>query len=73
MIISGNYKDLIRKERSMSEARSSDAMKNLVKFMICLAIAGIIIALAGYFVVDLPMQHAAGIHAPLNCMWSQCY
>ncbi len=43
----------------MSEAQSSDAMKNLVIFMIGLAIAGTIIALAWYFAMALPVQHAA--------------
>jgi hypothetical protein len=43
----------------MSEARSSDSMQNLVKFLICLAIAGTIIALIIYFAVVLPGQHAA--------------
>ncbi|MHB8163240.1 MAG: hypothetical protein ACYDDV_02705 [Methanoregula sp.] len=43
----------------MSEAQSSDAMKNLVIFMIGLAIAGTVIALAWYFAVVLPVQHAA--------------
>jgi hypothetical protein len=49
----------------MSEAQQSDALKNLVLFMIALAILGTIIALAWYFVVDLPIQQAA-IHAPAN-------
>ncbi|MDD1693471.1 MAG: hypothetical protein LUQ71_01985 [Methanoregula sp.] len=50
----------------MSEAQSSDAMKNLVIFMTGLAIAGTIIALAYYFAVALPIQHAALI-PPANC------
>lgn len=49
----------------MSEAQSSGAMKNLVLFMTALAIAGTIIALAYYFAVALPIQHAA-ILPPAN-------
>jgi hypothetical protein len=40
----------------LSEAHSSDAMKNLVKFIICLAILATVIALAAYFLVILPGQ-----------------
>lgn len=47
----------------MSEAQSSDALKNLVIFMIGLAILGTIIAEAHYIAVDLPIQQAA-LHAP---------
>ncbi len=50
----------------MSGAQSSDAMKNLVKFMIGLALLGTIIAVAAYFIVALPAQVAAGIAAPNN-------
>jgi p-aminobenzoyl-glutamate transporter AbgT len=46
----------------MSDAHSSDAMKNLIKFMICLAILGVILALVIWYVTGTP----AGIHAPLN-------
>jgi hypothetical protein len=49
----------------MTEAQSSDAMKNLVLFMIKLAILGLVIAFAGYYLVDLPLQQAA-LHPPLN-------
>ena len=49
----------------MSEAQSSDAMKDLVIVITALAIAGIIIALAYYFAVELPIQHAA-ILPPAN-------
>ena len=42
-----------------------DPMKNLVIFMIVLAIIGIILALAVYFAIDLPLQQAA-LHAPSN-------
>ena len=42
-----------------------DPMKNLVIFMISLAIVGIILALAVYFAIDLPLQLAA-LHAPTN-------
>jgi len=57
----------IMRGKNMSETQSSDAMHNLVKFLICLAIAGTIIALVAYFAVVLPGQHAAGLYAPLNC------
>jgi hypothetical protein len=49
----------------MSGVQQSDALKNLVIFMIALAILGTIIALAWYFVVDLPLQQAV-LHAPVN-------
>jgi len=49
----------------MSEATQSDAMKNLVKFMVCLAILGTVIALAAYFGVILPAQQAM-VHPPAN-------
>jgi len=49
----------------MSEAQSSEAIKNLVIFMIGLAIAGTVIALAWYFAIDLPVQHVA-LHPPAN-------
>jgi len=41
-------------------------MRDLVKFMISLALLGTIIALAAYFLVALPNQIAAGITAPQN-------
>ena len=40
----------------MSEAQTSEAMKNLVKFMVCLAILGSVIALTAYVLVALPGQ-----------------
>jgi len=52
----------------MSEIQSSDAMHNLVKFMICLAIAGTVVALVAYFAVVLPGQQAAALNAPSNCV-----
>jgi hypothetical protein len=48
----------------MSEAHASDAMSNLVKFMICLAILGVILALGVWYLTGSP----AGAHAPLNYM-----
>ncbi len=48
----------------MSEATQSDAMQNLVKFMVCLAILGTIIALAAYFGLILPSQ--TPVHPPAN-------
>jgi hypothetical protein len=49
----------------MAEPRQSDALKNLVIFMIALAILGTLIALAWYFTVELPIQQAA-ILPPAN-------
>ncbi|MCX6688248.1 MAG: hypothetical protein NTZ39_00890 [Methanoregula sp.] len=53
----------------MTEIQHSDALKNLVIFIIALAILGTIIALAWYFAVELPIQQAA-IHAPVNTIIS---
>jgi hypothetical protein len=49
----------------MTETQQSDALKKLVIFMVALAILGTIIALAGYFAIDLPIQQAA-LHAPVS-------
>ena len=51
----------------MSEVQSSDAMKNLAIFIIELAIMGAILALAGYFLIDLPLREAA-LQAPSNAI-----
>jgi len=57
----------------MTGAQSSDPMKNLVLFIIGLAILGIIIAFAWYFAVDLPMKHAA-LAMPVNGCWNgECH
>lgn len=50
----------------MTDAQPSDAMKNLVWFIIGLAILGTMIALAGYFAVDLPLQQVVALHVPTN-------
>ena len=50
----------------MSHAQQPDALRNLVRFMICLAILGSILALAWYFAVVLPVQHAAALIPPPN-------
>lgn len=50
----------------MTEAHQSDAMKNLVLFIIGLAILGTIIAVALYFAVELPAMQAAALNAPTN-------
>jgi hypothetical protein len=50
----------------MSEAQSSDAMKNLVIFIIKLAILGLIVAFAYYYFVELPLM--AAIHPPQNAV-----
>ncbi|MHB8163238.1 MAG: hypothetical protein ACYDDV_02695 [Methanoregula sp.] len=49
----------------MTEAQSSDAMKDLVLFMIKLAILGLVLAFAYYYFVDLPLQQAA-LQVPAN-------
>ncbi|MCX6688251.1 MAG: hypothetical protein NTZ39_00905 [Methanoregula sp.] len=61
----------------MTETQQSDALKNLVIFIIALAIIGTIIALAWYFAVELPIQQAAGLNPPANVMgcnnqWGSC-
>jgi hypothetical protein len=48
----------------MAEPQSSDAMKNLVIFLIQLAVLGLIVAFAWYYLVDLPLQ--AALHPPAN-------
>jgi hypothetical protein len=50
----------------MTEPQQSDALKNLVLFIIALAILGTVIALAWYFAVDLPIQQAAALNVPEN-------
>jgi hypothetical protein len=54
------------KDDYMTEAQHSDALKNLVLFIIGLAILGTIIALALYFAVELPAQQAIALHPPAN-------
>jgi len=49
----------------MTEAQSSDAMKDLVLFMIKLAILGLVLAFAYYYFVDLPLQQVA-LQVPAN-------
>jgi hypothetical protein len=49
----------------MSNAQSPDALKNLVLFMIKLAILGLVLAFAWYYFVELPLQLAV-LHPPLN-------
>ena len=48
----------------MTETQQSDALKNLVVFVIVLAVAATIIAVAGYFIIELPAQQALD-HAPV--------
>jgi len=50
----------------MTEAQQSDALKNLVIFIIALAILGTVIALAWYFAVELP---TAALNIPVNRCW----
>ena len=47
----------------MSKIKSP--LARLVRFIICLAIAGSVVAGAHYFSVDLPYQDAA-LHPPIN-------
>ena len=47
----------------MSDVKSSDAIGNLVKFMIFLAIVGLLATLVIYFMAVAPYQHAT---APMN-------
>jgi hypothetical protein len=53
----------------MSEARSPDALNDLVKFLVFLAIFGAIVALIFYFTIVLP--HAAALQAPANFVGPQ--
>jgi hypothetical protein len=50
----------------MTGAQHSDALKNLVLFIVGLAILGTIIALVLYFTVDLPAMQAVALHVPSN-------
>jgi len=43
----------------MTESQQSDALKNLIIFMIAQVILGTVIALAWYFAVEIPIQQAA--------------
>ncbi|MFA4859678.1 hypothetical protein [Methanoregula sp.] len=52
----------------MTGAQPSDPMKNLVLFVIGLAILGAIVAFAWYFAVDLPLQ--AALPTPVNGCWN---
>jgi len=49
----------------MAESQQPDALKNLVWFMIGLAILGTIIALVLYYAVELPAQQAL-LHVPVS-------
>ena len=49
----------------MTQAPSSDALKNLVLFMVCLAALGIIFALVIYFTGIFPVEPILA-PAPLN-------
>jgi hypothetical protein len=51
----------------MTGAESSDALRNLFLFIIGLALLGTLLALAGYFVVELPLRQEL-LHAPLNAI-----
>ena len=61
----------------MPEVQSPDAMKDLVKFVICLAVLGTVIALAAYFLVIQPAQvltpptnHCTYYHTIFGNWWS---
>lgn len=62
LTISCNRHRKIPEPESMSEPQSSDAMKNLVKFLVCLAILGDILALAVWYITGNPGL----LHTPLN-------
>jgi hypothetical protein len=49
----------------MTGTQQNDVMKNLVIFILVLAILGIIFALGWYFAVDLPLRQAV-LNAPAN-------
>ncbi len=53
---------------SMTGAQQSDAMKNLVLFILGLAVIGTFVAFGWYFAVDLPIQQAA-LTTPANGCW----
>jgi len=48
----------------MTNAPASDALKNLVIFILVLAVAATIVALVGYFAIELPAQQAV-LQAPV--------
>ena len=50
----------------MTNAPPSNVLKNLVFFVIVLAVAATIVALAWYFVVELPAQHEVLLTPALN-------
>jgi len=70
LIIPGSFSGNVHKEESMSETHSSDAMKNLVKFMILLAIAGMIMAFLVTFMIVQPQD--ATLIAPKNYCFDYC-
>lgn len=49
----------------MTDAPPSNALKNLAVFIIVLAVAATIVALAWYFAIELPTQQAL-LQAPMN-------
>ena len=51
----------------MTGTPSSDAVKNLLLFIIVLAILGTLVALAWYFAVDLPARQVL-LQVPLNAI-----
>ncbi|MFA4886509.1 MAG: hypothetical protein WC601_12195 [Desulfotomaculaceae bacterium] len=50
----------------MTETRQPDILKNLVIFIVCLALAGTVIALLWYFAAELPVQQASMLSLPAN-------
>ena len=49
----------------MTDAPTSNALKNLAVFIIVLAVSATIVALAWYFAIELPTQQAL-LQAPMN-------
>ena len=66
MFISNPARDGNHGVEPVSDAQQSDALKKLIWFIVALAVLGTILALAWYFMVDLPVQQAAALHVPLN-------
>ncbi|MCK9581861.1 MAG: hypothetical protein M0Q92_15635 [Methanoregula sp.] len=55
---------------SASQTPTTSPLARLVLFMICLSIAGTVVAGAHYYAVDLPLQ--AEVKAPVNSPGDNC-
>jgi hypothetical protein len=56
----------------MNSAQPSDAMKNLVRFIIVLSLLGMVLVVAFYVAGIIPV-HAAALLAPTNSVCGGCY